>query len=195
MKKQKQKKSGKVRARISAKKNRVKRQNIIHMNNVLRKAIRKWDDPILSQVCIPVEKNDDLSFIKTMRRTLRACKDGMGIAAPQIGESKNVILWKNSLDATHVNIMINPIVVESGDNKLTHSEGCLSYPDFFAKIERSLKIKVRWMDEKWNEYIKTFEGRNAIVVQHEIDHLLGFCKVGDAYLSSKQPDKDVTAIA
>lgn len=190
----KKQKSGKVRARISAKKNRIKKQDMKHMNNVLRKNIRKWDDPILSQVCVPVEKSDDLSFIKTMYRTLKACKDGVGIAAPQIGEIKNVILWKSNLDATHVNLMINPIVVEMGENKITHTEGCLSYPGFSAKVERATKIKVQWMDEKWVEHTRTFEGINAIIIQHEIDHLFGSCVVGDVYLASKQKsEKDVHA--
>ena len=177
-------KSGKIRARISAKKNRIKKQSLKRMNNVLKNNICKWDNPILYQTCIPVEKNDDMSFVTTMRRTLRACKDGLGIAAPQIGESKCVILWKSSLESMTVNTMINPIIVESDDSTTTMAEGCLSYPGFSAKIERSIKVKVKWMDEKWNEHTKTFKGRESIIVQHEIDHLSGVCAVGNAWKES-----------
>jgi peptide deformylase len=191
----KKQKSGKLRARVSAKKNRIKRQNIKHTNNILKRDILKWDSPILYQVCNPVSKDDDLSFVKTMRRTLEACKDGVGIAAPQVGESKCIVLWKSSLDSVHVNVMINPIIVEASESRMTITEGCLSYPGFAAKVERATNVKVRWMDEKWNEHVRSFEGRSAIVVQHEIDHLSGFCKVGDAWKESLKEDTDKETVA
>lgn len=167
-------KGGKARARASAKLNRIKGQKSIVWKNKLVNNILKWDAPELGRLCSPVEKTDDLSFIKTLRSTLLATKNGLGLAASQIGILKNVFVYRKKVaDISVVLVMINPIIVKSGKTTATAHEGCLSFPGFVAQIERPTSITINWKDENWNDNSETFGGLLAIVVSHEIDHFYG----------------------
>lgn len=102
--------------------------------------------------------------------TLQYC-GGLGLAAPQIGVAERVILYKNY--AQELITLINPKIVSSKGKTTSRGEGCLSVPGFRANVKRAKVIKV----VAYNEYgvkikIKA-NGMEAIVLQHEIDHLDG----------------------
>ena len=123
-----------------------------------------------------------------MKDTLLATKDGVGLAAPQIGVEKQVIVYRSGSSANKVETMINPIIVESGKLTNIHKEGCLSFPGFTADVKRPILVKVKWKDESGSDKTEEFTGFRSIVIQHEIDHLQGICRVGESFdmLSDKE---------
>lgn len=155
--------------------------------------IRKFDDPVLKgagEWC----SNYDIDKIKKiaadMSRTLVFCKNGVGLAANQIGEPLAIIAIRPFIDG-EVKVMIDPKITYYSEDKLKAVEGCLSYPGYYPLVERSLKIKVTYRDlddkEHIDEEYKDFEAR---IIQHEVDHISeGLCKVGQFYeLSKNNPD-------
>jgi peptide deformylase len=101
---------------------------------------------------------------------------GIGLAAPQIGVTKRLIVLdcvKEEGAAPRPIAMFNPEVVASSDETSVYEEGCLSIPETFADVTRPAEVTVRWMDRDGNPAEETFDGLWATCVQHEIDHLNG----------------------
>ncbi len=101
---------------------------------------------------------------------------GIGLAAPQIGVSKRLIVMdciKDPEAQPQPMILFDPEVVWSSEARNTYEEGCLSIPEHFAEIERPAEVEVRWTDETGAPRQQRFEGLWATCVQHEIDHLNG----------------------
>lgn len=128
------------------------------------------EDALLREKCAPVTRVNAgvLRLLDNMKDTLYDA-DGVGLAAPQIGVSKRVVV----LDVGEGLIeLINPeiIVMEGEQNGF---EGCLSIPNTRGKVKRAKRVVVRSMDRNGNEF--TVEGQDMLarVFQHEIDHLDG----------------------
>lgn len=101
---------------------------------------------------------------------------GVGLAAPQVGDPRRlVVLDSMSGDERGKRLykMVNPSIVERVTEKIIWNETCLSVPDLEVEVERSLKIRVIWRDETGAAREQWFEEYEAVIVQHEIDHLLG----------------------
>src|SRR5260370_31065590 len=137
--------------------------------------IRKFPDPVLKEPAQPVSNIDGklASLIESMAQTMYAAP-GIGLAAPQVGESQRVIV----LDTDHENPgknllrLINPEIVESSGS-VTFEEGCLSVIDYTAEVTRAAKILMRaWTPEQKQIELEADE-LLAIALQHEIDHLDG----------------------
>lgn len=134
-----------------------------------------WPNPILKQKAQPVAKVDDSirTLIKDMFESMYAA-DGVGLAAPQIGVLKNVIV----LDTTPRQpeskpvAMVNPEILTL-EGKCTYKEGCLSVPGEAEDVERAAVVTARYLDEEGNEKTITADGLLAIAIQHECDHLKG----------------------
>ena len=134
-----------------------------------------WPNPILKQKAQPVAKVDDSirTLIKDMFESMYAA-DGVGLAAPQIGVLKNVIV----LDTTPRQpeskpvAMVNPEILTL-EGKCTYKEGCLSVPGEAEDVERAAVVTARYLDEDGNEKTITADGLLAIAIQHECDHLKG----------------------
>ncbi len=140
--------------------------------------ILKWDEPVLSEKCIAVEKDEDIhNLIKDMGRVISFSKNGVGLAASQIGVTKRVIAAM--LDKKNITIFINPeILIHNGD-VIKSREMCLSFPNFECVIDRYDTITMRYEDIDRELHTKEFKGFNAIVLQHELGHLReGLCDVG-----------------
>jgi peptide deformylase len=143
-----------------------------------------WPHPVLKQKARPVEKVDDeiRTLIKDLYESMYAA-DGVGLAAPQIGVLKNVIV----LDTTprqpesHKVAMVNPEILTL-EGTTTYKEGCLSVPGEAEDVERATKVTVRYLDEAGQSQTLTAEGLLAIAIQHETDHLKGVMFVD--YISS-----------
>jgi peptide deformylase len=137
--------------------------------------IRKFPDPALKQPARPVAEIDGRlnSFVDSMVQTMYAAP-GVGLAAPQVGDSRRVIV----LDTDHENPgarllkLINPEIAEA-EGSLVWEEGCLSVIDFTAEVRRAAKVLVRaWTLEQKPIEIEADE-LLAVALQHEIDHLDG----------------------
>lgn len=134
-----------------------------------------WPHPLLKQKGRPVQAVDDetRALIKDMYESMYAA-DGVGLAAPQVGVLKNVIV----LDTTprqpdsHPVAMVNPEILTL-DGKTIYKEGCLSVPGEAEDVERALTVTVRYLDEQGEEKTLSADGLLAIAIQHETDHLKG----------------------
>lgn len=144
--------------------------------------IRIYPDPVLRIVSRKVDFRDKeiKSIIKKMKAAMKTEK-GVGLAANQVGIAKRIILID---DFNEVIPMLNPEIVFMSETKETDLEGCLSFPEISVPISRSTMLKVKYEDEKGNEWIMEFEGLFARAVQHEIDHINGVLIID--YLSSEE---------
>jgi peptide deformylase len=115
-----------------------------------------------------------IKFLQDLKKTLYAQRGGIGIAAPQVGLAKRIIMIDVSpKDPTKERlVMINPIILGYAGEVLS-LEGCMSLPDYTANIKRAIKITVEWTDERGRLNQKLATGIEAICIQHEIDHLNG----------------------
>jgi len=101
---------------------------------------------------------------------------GVGLAAPQVGINKRLMVYNESGDPKKwmsETVMINPKIVEFSEAKDVEQEGCLSFPDMGGDVERSKWIKVEAQNLKGKKMKKKFKGWEARIFQHEYDHLDG----------------------
>ncbi|MFQ6077539.1 MAG: peptide deformylase [Thermodesulfobacteriota bacterium] len=134
-----------------------------------------YPNPTLTGRAEEVEKVDGKirKLISDMVDTMYA-NGGVGLAAPQVGVSKRVIVVdvRPYDPSTSLISIVNPEVVsERGD--VLHEEGCLSVPECVEGIKRRQWIKVRGLDKRGREIEVEGEGMLAIALQHELDHLNG----------------------
>jgi len=140
------------------------------VNNMEPLVIRKYPDKVLRKNCIEVEKITDKEkelFEKMLFTIRHFC--GIGLAAPQIGISKNLIVAEVENRTIK---LANPEIIDirGSDNV---AEGCLSVPDITVDIKRPDKIIVKGLNEKGQTIEVKTNGLLARVLQHEIDHLRG----------------------
>ena len=113
-------------------------------------------------------------LIDDMIQTMYAAP-GIGLAAPQIGELRRVIVL--DIDREDVKtgrlLMANPEIIEASDEDATYEEGCLSVPEHYSDVVRPAKVTVRYLDREGETREMACEGLLATCVQHEIDHLDG----------------------
>ncbi|MDG4718882.1 MULTISPECIES: peptide deformylase [Thalassospira] len=133
-------------------------------------------DPRLKKECEPVaEVNDEIrDLLDDMLETMYAAP-GIGLAAPQIGVMKRVVVMDVSDDKDKPEPMklINPEIIWESEDLSVYQEGCLSIPEQYADVERPAEVGVRYLDENGKEHEIEAEGLLATCIQHEIDHLDG----------------------
>ena len=133
-------------------------------------------DPILRLVSKPIERVD-APLRKLADDMLATMYDapGIGLAAIQIGEPLRMLVIdlakEDEEPAPHV--VINPEILESGEQRSVYEEGCLSIPDYYAEVERPASVRVKYLDRDGKEQEMLAEGLMATCLQHEIDHLNG----------------------
>lgn len=139
--------------------------------------VLKAPDPRLKIKAKPIEKVDAgiVQLMEDMLDTMYA-NDGCGLAATQVGIDKRVIVFDvgdviDSLPNPYK--MANPELVWVSEELQETNEGCLSVPDYFAKVKRPLKAKISYLNEKNEACELEAEGFLADCIQHEIDHLNG----------------------
>jgi peptide deformylase len=133
-------------------------------------------DPILRETALPLERVDAETrrLLDDMLETMYDAP-GVGLAAPQIGITRRVIVLDPSTKEQEPEpiAMINPEILEFGDERQMGEEGCLSIPEIFAEVERPAWVQVRYLDRDGKLIERRFDGRPAVIVQHEVDHLNG----------------------
>jgi peptide deformylase len=146
-------------------------------------------DPVLRKRAASVERVDAtlLELAQSMLATMYDAP-GIGLAAPQVGVLRRLIVMDPSRDEEPKQplIMVNPVILERGSEMRIHAEGCLSIPDVTAEIERPATTRVGYIDEAGKKREKTLEGIWSTLVQHEIDHLNGVLFID--YLSRLKRD-------
>ena len=146
-------------------------------------------DPVLRKQAKPIERVD-AALRRLMDDMLATMYDapGIGLAAPQIGVSRRLIVMdpaKEDAPRTPV-IMVNPEILERSEEMRLHEEGCLSIPDFTAEIERPATTRVSFIDPQGERQEMALQGIWSTLVQHEIDHLNGVLFID--YLSRLKRD-------
>jgi peptide deformylase len=139
------------------------------------RTILKFPDPALRQVAKKITVFDDSLkiLIADMAETMYDAP-GVGLAAPQIGESIQLIVVNTSQeeDGEETLAIINPEITEKEGSQVDE-EGCLSVLDLTASVKRSKIITVCYQDEDGGQHEISVEDRFAVILQHEIDHLNG----------------------
>lgn len=135
--------------------------------------IKIFPDPVLREVSLEVDKFDrSLSkLLDDMYETMNSA-GGIGLAAPQVGISKQVAVIDVSREQNERIELINPKIIKT-TGKVPSEEGCLSIPEYRDTIRRHEKIVVLAYDRDGKEKEYQVDGLLAICMQHEIDHLNG----------------------
>ena len=148
-----------------------------------------FGNPVLKRIADDIPENfEGLSALLTdMFETMYAAK-GVGLAAPQIGESIRLFIVDGSpfaneegeeIDPKAIGIegfkkvFINPIIEEESGDLWPFQEGCLSIPKIRENVNRMERICVSYYDENWSFHRDEFDGYKARIIQHEYDHLEG----------------------
>jgi peptide deformylase len=149
-----------------------------------------YNDPVLRKETVAVtEFNDQLTaFIGDMFETMYN-SEGVGLAAPQVGESLSVFVIDadNMVDDEEEEsygplAFINPEIIEMEGPKIPMDEGCLSIPQVTDKVIRPERVVVKFTDQSFTERTIEFTGWTSRVIQHEYDHLKGILFID--YLST-----------
>lgn len=135
--------------------------------------LRYEGDEILSKKSKPVDEITDKikEIIKDMIDTMHKF-DGVGLAAVQVGILKQIVVIDLYEEGKEPYVLINPKILKTKGIQ-TVDEGCLSFPNKFAKVERPEEVKVEALDENGNKIIIEGTGLLAQAIAHELDHLNG----------------------
>ncbi len=141
--------------------------------------VLKYPDDILKEEALEVtELNDNIkNIIQDLKDTMLDAGHSTGIAAPQIGELVRIITIDASLNKKCKEnhgfmVMINPEIIEHS-GMVTSREGCMSVPDYTGNVTRAENIVVNYLDENMQQHVLECSGFEAILIQHETDHLNG----------------------
>ena len=101
--------------------------------------------------------------------------NGVGLAAPQVGLDMRIFIVDAAAREEEKTplTMINPKIISIEENLVPYEEGCLSFPEHFAEIERPDKLSIEYIDENNQKQILNTEGFTSRIIQHELDHLNG----------------------
>jgi peptide deformylase len=130
--------------------------------------------PVLRQKAKTVARVDETvrELVDDLFETMRAAR-GVGLAANQIGIARRVAVVDVGEDDPPPLVLINPVILERGEEVETSEEGCLSIPEIFGDVERPARVVVEALDRDGQSYRATAAGYKARAIQHEIDHLDG----------------------
>jgi peptide deformylase len=135
--------------------------------------IRQFGDPVLKSRAIEVDQFDD-ALRRQVSRMGGLMDDalGVGLAAPQLGISQRLLVYRVGPDAPLI-ALVNPEIEWSSDDQEEGEEGCLSIVGVNVDVERPVHVRVRAFDELGEPRVVEASGLEARVIQHEIDHLDG----------------------
>lgn len=136
--------------------------------------IRKFNDKVLRKRARKVRKVDEeiRELIVDMAQTM-AKGQGIGLAAPQVGVLRRVIVIHGDFKGQRILGLINPKITKISREKEKDMEGCLSFPGITIEVKRAKEVKVKGLDINGKKIRMKADGLLARVIQHEIDHLDG----------------------
>lgn len=143
------------------------------------KTVLEYPHPQLREVCKPVTQDMLVSgqlaqIITDLKETLYATPGTVGLAAPQIGENYQLFVMDATANTnkSQFKLIINPVLTNQSKWKYGR-EGCLSFPQYLITIKRARKLTANYLDEALQEKNITVEEFEAVIFQHEYDHLQG----------------------
>ena len=126
---------------------------------------------ILKKPTISVDDDmDNVVKLAEQMHTLMVQNHGIGLAAPQVGVDKSFFIIG---DKTRYKLAVNPKIIETSEEKVLMTEGCLSFPGIFLKVLRPLNVVVEYVNNKGETINEKLDGMMSRVFQHEVDHLNG----------------------
>lgn len=132
-----------------------------------------YPDPVLEKKADPVEEiNEEVAAIAREMIELMHKSHGLGLAAPQVGLSKQIIVVNPVIEPGKEQVYINPQILKR-KGRVLGEEGCLSFPGLFGNVVRARWIRVSARLLTGEEVVFEAENFPARVLQHEIDHLQG----------------------
>ena len=132
------------------------------------------DKEILSQKSETVENiNEVKDLIQDLKDTLHAIPDAKGLSAIQLGINKRICICSWGGDEV---LLINPVITRSRGEQ-EYLEGCLSVPGVYKKVTRFQKVWCSYLDENGEQQEIAQGGRMSDIIQHELDHFEGECKL------------------
>ncbi len=143
--------------------------------------IRVYPDPVLKQAAVPVAEDDAsvTDLVQDLVDTMCAAGHSVGIAAPQIGDLRRVVVVDVSTSKlgqqqhNHGLLeMVNPVIIERSGSRVFR-EGCMSVPEYTGNVTRAEQIVVEFTDRRGQLRVIESSGFEAVAIQHEIDHLDG----------------------
>ncbi|MGI6410924.1 MAG: peptide deformylase [Bacteroidales bacterium] len=140
-----------------------------------------YGHPVLRKKSVDISQDypDLKQLIENMFETMYKA-EGIGLAAPQIGENINLVVVDARVLAKDrpelqdfIRVFINPKITCNSEQKVTVEEGCLSIPSIYENVNRYESLNVEYFNENFEKVTEVLEGHKAIVIQHEFDHLQG----------------------
>jgi len=135
--------------------------------------------PVLSQRARPVREEEFGEALEQlcsdMAETMYAAP-GVGLAGPQVGDLRCIIVLDAGEDeerGKRLRKMVNPSIVERSEETIQWEETCLSVPGLEVMVERNRRVRVQWRQPDGTAAEDWFEDYEAVIVQHELDHLVG----------------------
>ena len=117
-------------------------------------------------------------LILDLKDTLQASSDGIGLAAPQINSHQRVVVVRTEADSDESDepglpiALVNPKIIEASDERKDF-DGCLSFPGLYGETSRPHRLRVTGLGEDGKSFDRVYEGFDAVVIHHEMDHLDG----------------------
>lgn len=145
-----------------------------HMAHAFEFDLTLYPDPVLRKPSDPVAAFDEelraivLGMFERMRKS-----NGVGLAAPQVGLKKRILVVNPTGEAADDLVLVNPEIVDRFGQLTLFEEGCLSFPGIYAEIKRPERCKVRAFGVDGKPIEAEYDGFVARIVQHEYDHLEG----------------------
>ena len=147
-------------------------------------------NPILKKVSRPVPRVDKRikRILRDMADTLYQEKNGVGLAAPQVGINERIVVI--DVQDEHGKLeLVNPVIVGRSEEEVIATEGCLSVPDYDGDVRRSAEVDVEYYDRDGKKQLVHGTGILSICLQHEIDHLDGVLFVDRAESLMKKEEE------
>jgi len=140
-----------------------------------------YPSPVLRRVAEPIEEFDEglERIVAAMYQRMQE-SGGVGLAAPQVGLSKRILVLNEKGDPSQEEFnhtLINPKIVARDGERGLYEEGCLSFPEIYAEIERTDRCTVEAQDLSGRPFRVEYSGFVSRIVQHEYDHLEGILLV------------------
>jgi peptide deformylase len=133
-----------------------------------------------AEVAVPLDK-ESREAIQTLIDSFLGRDDASGLAAPQIGINKRIVVFRNKgfeekgkiKNPDEFEVLVNPRITQARGEKVTMAEGCLSCPEIQVEVSRFPEIKIRALNAEGEKISKRYLDYVARVIQHELDHLDG----------------------
>lgn len=134
--------------------------------------------PVLRKPAEPVTAFDEelTEIVRAMFERMEK-SNGVGLAAPQVGLKKRILILNHSGDPRDNLVLINPELISRSGPQIYFDEGCLSFPGIYVEVRRPERVRVKALDASGKPFEAEYDGLISRIIQHEYDHLEGILLV------------------